>query len=422
VAQVADTIDPEILAKYYPLNALTRDELELLAEQTLLVRARGGKVLVQCGASDKKALYLISGKLELTAGDGRVHYIEEGSAQSLKPISHLDPHRYTVKTLSPTSFIRIDNHIIDNLLEEENRFGEKVEDLYLNETFINNRLFQDLYEDLVEDRLIIPTLPQVAIKIRRVIDEDADIRKVEAVIQTDPSIAAALLRVANSALYRTGTPVKTIEQAIIKIGLKMVKNIVFTYSLKDLFRSTHAYINQRLKNMWTHSAEVAAVSYVLAGKLGRFDPEYALLLGLLHDIGMLPILTYAERYPELVETPEKIDATIEQLHAEVGSIILDEWHFDEEFATVARESDDWYRDKHSQADYCDLVLIAQLHSFIGKAKANVQQLTGTKTLPPLSDIPAFHKLGLHTEGLQESISLLADANRQLSEAKQILSL
>jgi putative nucleotidyltransferase with HDIG domain len=422
VAQVADTIDPEILTKYYPLNALTRDELELLAEQTLLVRARGGKVLVQCGTSDKKALYLISGKLELTADDGRVHYIEEGSAQSLKPISHLDPHHYTVKTLTPASFIRIDNHIIDNLLEEENRFGEKVEDLYLNETIINNRLFQDLYEDLVEDRLIIPTLPQVATKIRRVIDEDADIRKVEAVIQTDPSIAAALLRVANSALYRTGTPVKTIEQAIIKIGLKMVKNVVFTYSLKDMFRSTHAYINQRLKNMWTHSAEVAAVAYVLANKLGRFDPEYALLLGLLHDIGMLPILTYAERYPELVETPEKIDATIEQLHAEVGSIILDEWHFDEEFATVAREADDWYRNKHAQADYCDLVLIAQLHSFIGKAKAKVQQLTGTKALPALSDIPAFHKLGLHTEGLQESISLLADANRQLSAAKQILSL
>ena len=422
MAQVADTIDPEVLAKFYPLNALTHDELELLAEQTLLVHARGGKVLVQCGASDKKALYLISGKLELTASDGRAYRIEEGSEQSLKPISHLDPHRYTVKTLTSSSFIRIDNHIIDNLLDEENRFGEKVEDLYLNETIINNRLFQDLYEDLVEDRLIIPTLPQVATKIRHVIDEDADIRKVEAIIQTDPSIAAALLRVANSALYRTGAPVKTIEQAIIKIGLKMVKNVVFTYSLKDMFRSTHAHINQRLKNMWTHSAEVAAVSYVLAKKLGKFDPEYALLLGLLHDIGMLPILAYAERYPELTETQEKIDATIEQLHAEVGSIILDEWHFDEEFATVAREADDWYRDKHLKADYCDLVLIAQLHTFIGKAKTNVQQLTGTKILPPLSDIPAFHKLGLHTEGLQESISLLADANRQLSAAKQILSL
>jgi len=422
VAQVADTIDPKILANFYPLNALTLDELELLAEQTPLVRAKSGKVLVQCGASDKKALYLVSGKLELTAADGHVHHIEEGSTQSFKPISHLDPHRYTVKTLSPACFVRVDNHIIDNLLEEENRFGEKVEDLYVNETIINNRLFQDLYEDLVEDRLIIPTLPQVAVKICRVIDEDADIRKVEAIIQTDPSIAAALMKVANSALYRIGKPVRTIEQAIIKIGLKMVKNIVFTYSLKDMFRSTHTYINQRLKYMWMHSAEVAAVSFVLANKLGRFDPEYALLLGLLHDIGMLPILTYAERYPELVETPEKIDATIEQLHADVGGIILSEWHFDEEFATVAREADDWFRNPRPNADYCDLVLMAQLHSFIGKAKSNVQQLTGTKTLPPLSGVPAFRKLGLSTDGPHESISLLADANRQLSEAKQILTL
>jgi putative nucleotidyltransferase with HDIG domain len=230
------------------------------------------------------------------------------------------------------------------------------------------------------------------------------------------------MKVANSALYRTSKPVRTIEQAIIKVGLKMVKNIVFAYSLKDMFRSSHTYINFRLKNMWTHSAEVAAVSYVLANKLGKFDPEYALLLGLLHDIGMLPILSYAERYPELAESPEQIDATIKQLHDEVGGIILSEWHFDEEFATVAREADDWYRDKQAQADYCDLVLVAQLHSFIGKSKDKVQQLTGARSLPPLCEIPAVRKLGLHTEGPEDSISLLADANRQLAEAKQALSL
>ncbi len=422
MAQVADTVDSKVLARLYPLNALTHDELEMLAEQTAMVRAKSGKVLVECGSSDKKALYLVNGKLELTAADGRVHVIEEGSAQALKPISHLDPHRYTVKTLSPSSFIRVDNRIIDNLLEEENRFGSKVEDLYLNEAVYNNRLFQDVYEDLVEDRLIIPTLPQVACEIRRVIDENTDIRKVEAVIQTDPSIAAALLKVANSALYRTSHPVKTIEQAIIKIGLKMVKNIVFTYSLKDMFRSEYAHINHRMKNMWTHSAEVAAVCFVLATKLRRFDPEYALLLGLLHDIGMLPILTYAERYPEIAGSSEKIDETIAQLHGEVGAIILHEWHFDEEFATVAKESDDWYRDNQAEADYCDLVLIAQLHTFIGKTKDKVQQMTGERNLPPLSDVPALRKLGLQTKGPEDSISLLADANRQLAEARQILSL
>ena len=422
MAQVTDTIDFDILAKFYPLNALTRDEVELLAEQTPVVQAWRGKVLVERGASDKKALYLISGKLELTAADGHVHYIEENTPQAKKPISHLDPHLYTVKAVTPVSFIRVDNYIINNLLEEENRFGEQVEDIYINEAVMNNRLFQNLYEDLVEGRLIIPTLPQVAIKIRQVMDEEADIHKVEAVIRTDPSIAAALMKVANSALYRTGQPVKTIEKAIIKIGMKMVKNLVFTYALKDMFRSQHPYINQRLKNMWLHSAEVAAVSFVLARKLGTFDPEYALLLGLLHDIGMLPILVYAERHPEVVESTEKIDATIEQLHGEVGSTILTSWHFDPEFAMVAKEADDWFRDHSLEADYCDLVLIAQLHTFIGKAKDKIQQLTGKPTLPSLASIPAFHKLGLRFDGINESISLLADANRQLTEARQILSL
>lgn len=420
----ADSIDPEILAGFYPLNALTRNEVEMLAERTQVVRAGRGKVLVECGASDKKALYLLKGKLELTAADGHVHFIEENTPDAKKPISHLDPHLYTVKAASSSvSFVRVDNHVINNLLEEENRFGEKVEDLYINEAVMKNRLFQNLYDDLMEDRLLIPTLPQVAVKIRQVIDENADIHKVEAVVRTDPSIAAALMKVANSALYRTRYPVKTIEQAIIKVGLKMVKNLVFTYAVKNMFRSQHPYINKRLKNMWTHSAEVAAVCFVLARKLKNFDPEYALLLGLLHDIGMLPILTYAERHPEVVESPEKIDATIEQLHGEVGGVILTAWHFENEFALVAKEADDWYRDYNSEADYCDLVLVAQLHTFIGKAKEKIQQLTGQKNmLPPLTSLPAFHKLGLHSEGITESISLLADANRQLTEARQILSI
>jgi putative nucleotidyltransferase with HDIG domain len=422
VAPVTDTIDPKVLAKFYPLNALTRDEVELLAEQIPVLKAWRGKILVECGASDKKALYLLSGKLELTAGDGHVFIIEENTPHANNPISHLDPHLYTVKALTTVTFIRVDNQVINNLLEEENRFGERVENLYINEDVMNNHLFQNLYEDLVDDRLIIPTLPQVAIKIREVMNDDADIRKVEAVIRTDPSIAAAVMKVANSALYRTSQPVKTIEKAIIKIGLKMVKNLVFTYALKDMFRSQHPYINQRLKTMWTHSAEVAAVCFVLAGKLRSFDPEYALLLGLLHDIGMLPVLAYAERHPEVADTPEQIDTTIEQLHGEVGAIILTAWHFENEFAVVAREADDWFRDHNPQADYCDLVLIAQLHTFIGKSKEKIQTLTGKRSLPTLASVPAFHKLGLRFDGISESIDLLADANRQLLEAKQLLSL
>jgi putative nucleotidyltransferase with HDIG domain len=287
---------------------------------------------------------------------------------------------------------------------------------------MNNRLFQDLYEDLVDDRLVIPTLPKIAMQIRQLFDEDVELRKVEVVIQTDPALAVMLMKVANSALFRTVNPVKTVEQAILRLGLKMVRNLVFAYSMRELFNSRFPYINQRLKNLWVHSVEVATVSYVLARKLGRFDPDYALLLGLLHDIGMLPILYYTERYPEIADSPEQLDTAIEQLHGEMGAIILKEWHFSEEFVTVSREADDWYRDSGKEADYCDLVLIAQLHTFIGKAKDKVQQLIGEGKLPVLVDLPAFQKLGLHQDDPQESLSILAGANEQLQEARQIFAI
>jgi HD-like signal output (HDOD) protein len=315
--------------------------------------------------------------------------------------------------MSTVEYFRLENHVIANLLERKNA-NHNATDQGLQEHLRDNPLFAAIYQDLLDDKLFIPTLPKIAVGVRKAIESDMPIRKIELLIQADPALATLLIKTANSALYRTRNTASSIEQAIMRMGLRTVKNLVTSYSLKHLFNTEHKAIKQRMKDLWIHCTEVAAVSFVLAKHLRQFDPEQALLMGLLHNVGVLPVLSYAERYPDIASDEAKLDATVASLKAEVGAIILTKWQFSQDFITVARESETWMRDS-TTADYADLVLVAKLHTHIGREHQ-------ASYLPALHAVPAFHKLGLDQDDPNKGLSIIADANEQISEVRSLLSL
>lgn len=414
------TIDTLTLSKFTPMNTLNRSELEILAGQVVPLQAKKGVNLAEFGTHDDQTLYLVKGLIKLTAEDGQSHTISDDSPQALAPISHLNPHRYTVTCVSPVTYFRVDNAVIETLLAQKIPAGETVDDLFISMDMLNNPLFKDIYRDLMDDKLVIPAFPDIALKIQHAVKQDADLSHIERIIQFDPAAAAMIIKAANSALYNTGKPVKTIDQAVMRMGLRMVRHLVITYAIREMFNSRFPVVNQHMKRLWKHSAEVAATTYVLAKKLGQWDADHALLLGLLHDIGMLPILRYAEQYPDIADNEETLDATVQQLHCDIGEIVLHAWHFDPDFVQVSRAADDWHRDPQAEPDYCDLVLIAQLHTFIGKSQDKLTPIIGKQTLPNISELPAFRKLCLEECGPEESIAILNEANQQIHDTLQLL--
>ena len=410
------TIAPQVLAELFPLCFMTEAELRMLSEQLTVLKGKKSKCLVESGACDNKALYVLNGKVKLESNDGQSHIYETDAPQYKNPLSFANPHKVTVTCLNTVEYFRLENHIIANLLERKN--ASKAQPEILQEHLRDNPLFAAIYKDLIEDNLIIPTLPKIAVGVRKAIENDVPVRKIELLILADPALATLLIKTANSALYRTRNTATTIEQAIMRMGLRTVKNLVTGYSLKHLFQTQHKAIKQRMKDLWIHSTEVAAVSFVLAKHLRAFDPEQALLMGLLHNVGMLPVLSYAERYPDIACDEDKLDATVASLKAEVGAIILAKWQFSQDFITVAKESENWMRDSpgtDTNPDYADLVLVAKLHTFIGR---DHQQ----KHLPQLYAVPAFLKLGLDQDDPNKGLSIIADANEQINEVRSLLSL
>lgn len=411
-------ISPELLTDLFPLTYLTENERELFCHQTQRCSAKAGTRLIELGSMDDRALYLLKGKLKLEASDGRCHVIAAGTEDARRAISHLIPHWYNVTSLSTVEYFWVDNYILDNLLERQNRGGEDVQNLDVNPKLFKHKLFQRIYHDLSEDRLAMPTLPEVLVRIQSMVEEQQLQEELIAVVTSDPAICAVVLKIANSAVYRKDGAVDTVKDAIAAIGVKQLKNILVNNVTRGLHYSYSPEIIKRVQALWWHSAEVGAIAYALAKLLKTFDPHRALLLGLLHDIGMLPIYYYADRYPELLDKKQSLDDLVKLLHGDLGALIFASWKFPQQFVKVSNDADDWHYESNEENDYSDLVMMAQLHSFIGKGEEKRLLAIPDEHLPKIIELPAYHKLGLAELTPENSMWLLEVARAKLAELKQ----
>ena len=253
-----------------------------------------------------------------------------------------------------------------------------------------DELYNNILADLDSGKLLLPTLPEVALKVREVVqDPDATAAQLADIIVTDAALSARLLKVANSALYRGRVPVESVQTAVSRLGLQMVRNLVTSLVMEQMFKPTSRTLEKRMRKLWEHSTEVAAISQVIASKQPHIKTDEAMLAGLIHNIGVLPILMRAETVPGLIEDDVRLDQFVENLYPRIGAAILKNWQFPQNLITVAAEHTNLNRNSGPDGpDLCDVVQVANLQSYFGTEKALDPQ-TRHKVL-------AFEKLGIDT--------------------------
>ncbi|MEJ2466609.1 MAG: HDOD domain-containing protein [Candidatus Thiodiazotropha sp.] len=189
---------------------------------------------------------------------------------------------------------------------------------------------------------------------------------------------------------------------------------MISFALGKLFNSRSKVLQQHMIRLWQHASYVAAICHELARVTPGLEPAQALLCGLLHDIGALAIIGAARSKPELTENPQLLGQVIDSLKGEIGAMVLRKWEFPNYFVQTALHAEDWMEDISSTPDYVDLVVVAQLHSYIGTARM--------QDLPRLDLVPAFHKLVLGKLTPRHSIGLLENAKERIRELREMLSL
>ena len=275
---------------------------------------------------------------------------------------------------------------------------------------IAKEFLQELLKELENKTLVLPTLPEVALRVRDAVDdEDASVSDISKVIATDAALGARLIQVANSPLMRASQEIQSLDMAVNRLGLKLVRDMVISMVMEQMFQATSELTDKKLREIWEHSTLVAAISHTLAAQFTKLSPQQALLAGLVHDIGALPILTRAEDYPQLLENEAALDRIIDKLHSKIGHAILKAWNFPAELVKVPLEHENLQRDSE-QVDYVDIVTVANLQSYMGSDHP-MAKLDWSK-------VPAFAKLGLNPE---INVVEMEETAEDIKEAQRLLS-
>ncbi|WDE07187.1 HDOD domain-containing protein [Thalassomonas viridans] len=245
--------------------------------------------------------------------------------------------------------------------------------------------------ELENNSLDLPTLPITAKKVREALNSSPDISasEIAEIITTDPAISIYLLKVANSALYSSGKRTfSCVKQAVNILGNARTVRLVTAYAIKQVFTSPSPFYTDFFNDILRHTLAVAAICRGMALFSPNLDPDKAMLAGLVHQIGKLPVLKYLSDTNQQLSKAQ-VDDLLTKIHPLIGQRILKRWNFPDALIKVAAEYLNFKRNPHAEADYTDIVITAYLQECVNSSHPHENL--------DWSEIPAFTKLGLSPE-------------------------
>ncbi|MEZ4754764.1 MAG: HDOD domain-containing protein [Bdellovibrionota bacterium] len=253
----------------------------------------------------------------------------------------------------------------------------------------------------------IPSMPNAAQQAFKLsTNPNADARDFIEVIESDESLSARLMKIANSVFFDRGTGSKTIEEAVHVIGIQELRCLLNACSLTEIFPSRHSARQQ----LWANDVATAIISRALAARLVPGKEDFAFLAGLMHDIGKLLLLQQAEIKYSLVlskvEQGQSFQEAEEDVfafnHMEAGTLVGEKWRFDEDLLEVIQTHHDpidpnMNKDQLTVAQVIQLAdLIAHTQGFGHPKGFNKFQKQSEEKL-----LEIWHVTGLTKEDLKE---------------------
>ena len=402
----------EYLQKLIPIGELPVDEL-----QTLVATLRSfnpGEIIFNRGDTADELTYLYTGEVYLEAINGNGYSVEDSTFKACYPLSTNTEHQFSAIAKSKVNIVYFP-------LSTLKRGATAA---YVNNPLISIRavpleirycdLFVGFCKAFRKDELRVPSLPDIALRLRSALQKEVNFSDVVKIINLDPVISSKLIQVVNSPIYRTLHSITNIHDAIYRLGLKTTQNLVTTISLYNLFQSKNKRLNDYIHQIWKQSIHVASLSSTLASCSYKINPDEALLAGLIHNIGALPIITFAESLDDTKYSQQQLDLTIATLQGLVGIYILKKWHFPESLQHIPNQANNWYYDVNPALQLSDIVLLARFHNELGNGQM--------QKLPPLNTLPAFLKLGNNSLTPDMSLQALRDAKHQIEEAMTLFKI
>ena len=195
----------------------------------------------------------------------------------------------------------------------------------------------------------LPSFSQVAMMLIQTLSEDEpDTNKVSKIIMEDPSIASSVLKLANSTIYGGLRTIDTVQDALVRIGLKQTRRLAIFFAMMNSLKEMPVS-RFRTVEFWEHSIGVAICTEEIQKASGMFNSKesYAHVIGLLHDIGRLITASYLPEVhqhfdddsPE-IDTSGKVTFWEREVigldHAQIGAAVLEHWRLPQPIVNCVR--------------------------------------------------------------------------------------
>ncbi|MBC7984432.1 MAG: HDOD domain-containing protein [Candidatus Obscuribacterales bacterium] len=262
----------------------------------------------------------------------------------------------------------------------------------VNTNAIAFQFVEQLAKEVSGGRIELPAFPDVAIRVRKALsDDNVGAEKIARVIMSEAGLAARVLALANSAaLSRGGKAITDMKMAVNRIGHSNVRTAAMSFAITQLRRAGELKaIAKDLEELWHEATMVAALSHAIATRFKSANPDEAMLVGLLHNVGKIYILARAHHHPMLFQDRAALSIVLRDWHAQVGKAIVENWGFSAHLVAAIGEHEDLERQVEIKTDLTDVLTIASmLAAFLGKEADLELNMQGVK---------AFTRLGLDNE-------------------------
>lgn len=190
-----------------------------------------------------------------------------------------------------------------------------------------------------KDQLILPSMPAVAAKCLVLLKSpDFALKDAAAIVEKDPVLTAQVLKMANSAALGGREPMRSVLQAVTRLGVQKLRQFLIDVSARKVFESRDPRIAEASRGVWEHSQAVALLSRDVVTFSNSGDPDVGYLGGLLHDIGK-PVVAAMLLEAEKAVLGAKASATwidgkawigtIQRCHRSVGTKLAQKWELPE---------------------------------------------------------------------------------------------
>ncbi len=194
----------------------------------------------------------------------------------------------------------------------------------------------------------LPHLPSTSMVVMDMAaNPSIEIKDMVASISQDPVLSSRLMQMANSVIYGGKEPVESLQEAVMRVGMRALRSQIFSMSMRQvIFRNRQ--LSAYAEEMWRQSYSVGQICRALAPIVGM-EAEKAFLLGLLHDVGKIALISVLQREAKNGSdiTPSLVGKAFMEHHEFAGRAMATKWKLSDEFISVAGQ----HHDFKSNEDY-----------------------------------------------------------------------